>query len=274
MKKLLFLFCALVAIESTMAQKTAEIQILGHRGGRFEVDENTLAGFKDAYSKGVRAFETDIRMTADGELVIMHDASLKRIANVDLVVEESSRKELKKLKTKKGNPILFADELADFFRKSEVTYIEWEMKTKNYPEEKLATYCKKLYKLVMKQKPANAAYIFSSFDTRVIKVMKELHPDAECMMITSKPMSKAVRNAAKELGVRRIACSVKTSSHRNIAQAKKEGFIINLWPGGSIEQFMLALALGADIACLDCPVEVIEFIKEKLPWVTPSKDLR
>ncbi len=274
MKKTLFLLCALMAFGAAVAQKPAEIQILGHRGGRFEVDENTMAGFKDAYSKGVRAFETDIRMTADGELVIMHDASLKRIADVDMVVEESTRKELKKQKTKKGNPILFADDLVAFFSKCDVTYIEWEMKTKNYPEEKLETYCKKLYKLVMKNKPANAAYIFSSFDTRAIKVMKGLYPDAECMMITSKPMSNAVRKAAKELGVKRIACSVKTSSQRNIAQAKKEGFIINLWPGGSVEQFMLALALGADIACTDRPVEVIEFIKEKMPWVTPTKDVR
>ena len=53
-----------------MAQQAREIQVIGHRGGRYEFEENTLAAFKGSYEKGVRGYETDIRMTADGELVI------------------------------------------------------------------------------------------------------------------------------------------------------------------------------------------------------------
>ena len=123
-----------------MAQQAREIQVIGHRGGRYEFEENTLAAFKGSYEKGVRGYETDIRMTADGELVITHDASLKRMTDVDLDVEKSTRKEIKKVKTKQGNPILFVDELVDYFRGSDIAYIEWEMKSDNYSEEQLKVY--------------------------------------------------------------------------------------------------------------------------------------
>ena len=50
--------------------QTQEVRLFSHRGGRMENDENTLKAFKASYDAGYRGFETDIRMTKDGELVI------------------------------------------------------------------------------------------------------------------------------------------------------------------------------------------------------------
>jgi hypothetical protein len=36
----------------------------------------------------------------------------------------------------------------------------------------------------------------------------------------------------------------------------------------------LALALGADIACTEYPVKVLQFISEKMPWIKGAKDIR
>ena len=47
-----------------------EIRLFSHRGGRMEHDENTLSAFQASYDAGYRGFETDIRMTRDGALVI------------------------------------------------------------------------------------------------------------------------------------------------------------------------------------------------------------
>ena len=255
-----------------MAQKPLAIEVLGHRGGRYEVDENTLTAFQTAYKNGVHSFETDIRLTADGDLVISHDASLKRMCGVDVIVENTTRKELKSYKSLKGNEVLFVDELAAFFAPRDIRYIEWEMKTNSYTPEQLKEYCDKLYNAVMPSKPAGAAYIFSSFDTRAITTMKALHSDADCMYLTSRPVEKAVLDKAEELGVKRLGCNLGGTSRKAMKEAHKRGMIVNLWPGGSLEDFQLAVNIGADIACTDYPQAVLKFVKKKMKWVSPQND--
>jgi glycerophosphoryl diester phosphodiesterase len=51
-----------------------------HRGGAAEAPENSLAAFTHAYALGYRWFETDVQATADGELVLFHDRTLRRAA--------------------------------------------------------------------------------------------------------------------------------------------------------------------------------------------------
>lgn len=51
-----------------------------HRGGAAEAPENSLAAFSHAYALGYRCFETDVQATADGELVLFHDRTLRRAA--------------------------------------------------------------------------------------------------------------------------------------------------------------------------------------------------
>jgi glycerophosphoryl diester phosphodiesterase len=55
--------------------------IIGHRGARFEAPENTLPGFRYALDLGLSAVEFDIRMTSDGHLVVIHDATVDRTTN-------------------------------------------------------------------------------------------------------------------------------------------------------------------------------------------------
>lgn len=272
MRKIICSLCFAFVTLSAMAQKPLAIEVLGHRGGRYEVDENTLTAFQTAYKNGVHSFETDIRLTADGDLVISHDASLKRMCGVDVIVENTTRKELKNYKSLKGNEVLFVDELAAFFAPRDIRYIEWEMKTNSYTPEQLKEYCDKLYNAVMPSKPAGAAYIFSSFDTRAITTMKSLHSDADCMYLTSRPVEKAVLDKAEELGVKRLGCNLGGTSRKAMNEAHKRGMIVNLWPGGSLEDFQLAVNIGADIACTDYPQAVLKFVKKKMKWVSPQND--
>ena len=57
------------------------MQVIGHRGAAGLAPENTWESFDVALSLGVDAIETDIRATADGTLVLRHDAELERTTN-------------------------------------------------------------------------------------------------------------------------------------------------------------------------------------------------
>ena len=148
------LFVALFTSVELFGQ-TQEIRLFSHRGGRMENDENTLKAFKASYDAGYRGFETDIRMTKDGELVITHDSSLERTTNGKGVVEDHTKTEIMQLQTKQGNKMIFLDELLVFLQDKKGLYVEFEMKTSPaslYPEDRLKEYCDKLYKKVMEKR--------------------------------------------------------------------------------------------------------------------------
>lgn len=55
--------------------------IIAHRGASGSAPENTLAAFDLAVRQGADAIELDVRLTADGVPVVLHDATLDRTTN-------------------------------------------------------------------------------------------------------------------------------------------------------------------------------------------------
>jgi glycerophosphoryl diester phosphodiesterase len=60
---------------------TAQIAVIAHRGEHRAHPENTLPAFQAAIDAGADFFELDVRTTADGQLVVMHDATVDRTTN-------------------------------------------------------------------------------------------------------------------------------------------------------------------------------------------------
>ena len=265
------ILCAVAMFASITAYaQQQEIRVFSHRGGRMEFDENTMAAFQASYDAGYRGFEVDIRLTADGELVVTHDSTLERTTNGSGIVEKTTANELRKLQTKKGGKMAFLPELLDWLKDKKGLYVEFEMKTKPvelYPEEVLQKYCDKLYQMVMANKPADAEYVFTSSDYRGLRYLQQKYPGVDLMMITSKPLNEWTIRMAKALGVTRIGAKMPGTSRDAVAKAHKEGLIVSLWPGYTTADFMLGAYLGADFMCTDIPVEVKKFAEEKTPWL-------
>ena len=55
-----------------------KVTLTAHRGYRAKYPENTMIAFKEALKLDVDGIETDVRMTADHQIVISHDADLSR----------------------------------------------------------------------------------------------------------------------------------------------------------------------------------------------------
>jgi glycerophosphoryl diester phosphodiesterase len=55
---------------------TRQVEVIGHRGARGLFPENTVEGFQSALALGVRSFELDAGVTADGVVVVHHDLAL------------------------------------------------------------------------------------------------------------------------------------------------------------------------------------------------------
>ena len=74
-----------------------KILIAGHRGNPAEFPENTMESFRSAVELGVDMIETDIHLTKDNVLVLMHDDDVKRTTDGEGLISEKTYEELKKL---------------------------------------------------------------------------------------------------------------------------------------------------------------------------------
>lgn len=68
--------------------------ITAHRGSSFTTPENTLTAINQAIQDRAGMVEIDVRMTADGRVVLSHDDSLKRTAGMNVLVSETNYHEL------------------------------------------------------------------------------------------------------------------------------------------------------------------------------------
>ena len=270
MKRILIVLAA-VSMTVTAIAQDQQVRFFSHRGGRMEYDENTISAFEASYKAGYRGYETDIRMTKDGKLVILHDSNLTRTTDTEGVVEEMTEAQIRKALTKKGNKVMFLDELMDWLdSKGDVTYVEFELKTSPvdlYPEERLREYCDKLYERVMRNKPEGATYLFTSGDYRGLRYLQQKHPGVQMLLITGKPCNDETIALCKAMGIDRLGATMDGTSRASVKKAHEQGLIVSLWPGQSTADAMLGVYLGADFLCTDIPVEVMKFMKSKAPWV-------
>lgn len=89
---------------ATMSDKQ-NVTAVAHRGDPYRVRENTLDSVRSALRRGADAVEVDVRLTRDGVPVLLHDATLKRLWELDRPLLSLSADEVRGL-TGGGVPTL------------------------------------------------------------------------------------------------------------------------------------------------------------------------
>lgn len=79
---------ALIAVFFTLIAAPPAAHFQAHRGGLDEVPENTLAALRHAWAIPGAVPEVDVRVTADGALVLLHDATLARTTDAPEAIRD------------------------------------------------------------------------------------------------------------------------------------------------------------------------------------------
>jgi glycerophosphoryl diester phosphodiesterase len=89
-----------LAVWSNLSRFLADrppVQITAHRGHARAAPENTLSAMRKAIESGADYAEMDVQLTADGQVVLLHDRDLKRVAGVSRRLDELSYDEVRGL---------------------------------------------------------------------------------------------------------------------------------------------------------------------------------
>jgi glycerophosphoryl diester phosphodiesterase len=84
-------------VRAEIGRATHRTKIAAHRGGALDAPENTMAALRNAIEARADSIEIDVQQAKDGTLVVVHDATLKRLAGVDANVGDLTAAQLAEL---------------------------------------------------------------------------------------------------------------------------------------------------------------------------------
>lgn len=184
--------------------------IIAHRGASADAPENTLAAFRLAIEECADGLECDLRMSADGVIVISHDDSLKRTHNQPVRITGATAAEL----AVSDVPTLI-ETLATV--RGKMSLINLELKEPIPPGALDAAIG-----------PNRDGIILSSFDTEIIRATRDALPHLPFWLLTMHGTNVAIAKA-RELGCVGIHVWHQTATPRFIAHAARAGFPVYIW---------------------------------------------
>ena len=121
-------------------QNENNIYVAAHRGFSEKYPENTMAAFRAALEFDVDQIETDVRVTADGELVLIHDETAERTTDGKGKICEMTLAEVKKLDAGIKKAPEFAGERVPTLRElmelaKDCPMLTLDIELKEYPTE-------------------------------------------------------------------------------------------------------------------------------------------
>jgi len=181
---LLLCLCLLTIGQSmSLAQNNhLGIEIVGHRGASFLAPENTLAAAKLAWELGADGVEIDIHMTADKEIVVIHDKSTFRTCGKRHQIADVNYSAIKDLDAGSfkspefaGEPIPLLEDILDALPNGRTLYIEIKASIEILP----------VLEKQIKNHHKNEQFRIIAFDFETIAEAKERFPDIPCYHLKS-----------------------------------------------------------------------------------------
>ncbi len=213
---------------------------VGHRGARAYEPENTLLSFKKALEIGVDAIEFDVRKTKDNQLIVIHDANVKKTTNGEGLVSELSLEEIKKLSTKKGEKIPTLREALNFLDNKVKIVIE--LKEAGLEEKVLSA---------IREKRLQKNIIIVSFIEEALRKVRGLNKQIETGLIYVK--HKNPLRAALELKANYLLPLYRFTHTINIEKAHENDLKVIVWTVNKPEEVAEYRKKGVDGIASDKP---------------------
>ena len=226
---------------------------VGHRGAKGHAPENTLASFDLAVEMGVQAVETDVHLSKDGEVVLIHDHTVDRTTNGTGFVKEKTLAELKELDAGSwydprfaGEKILTLEELLAWAKDRVGVAIE----VKNGPIYYQGI-AEKTISLVRKHDMLTQA-ILISFDHFVLREAKMIEPRLATGILYAGRLVDPV-GAAEAAGADSLNPAWAFLTPDLVEHAHAAGLAVSPWCPNDLQTMRLMDAMGVDSVGTDYP---------------------
>lgn len=232
-------------------------EIEAHRGSSCDRPENTMAAFHQAMALGVASIELDIHESRDGELVVMHDATVDRTTDGKGAIADLTLSALRRLDCGRWRGEAFAGEriptLEEILAVVAPRNVRLNVEVKAFASGSGAP--RRLAGLLQRYAPSSGAHVVSSFDEAALLSVRAADAGVPLAILG---------DAAEILPIARrqrfawLHAAFKTVSADLAAAAQADGIRLMVWTMNQPELLAHYAQLGVSKVCTDCPAVMLQ----------------
>jgi len=256
------LLVASATLATVMAAGPATL-VAAHRGGAALWPENSLLAFRSALALGVDALELDLHLTADGEVVVLHDPSLDRTSTGTGAVRDLKLADLAAVRLKTREGAVTAERVPTFAQVLDLVAptsaellpeIKVDANRQRYDgiEEKVLA--------LIRARGLRSRTTIQAFQVETIRRLRELEPKARTMLLVARGdverdrarPAEAVRRA-RELGATDLGMNHRLIDTDVMSAARAAGIRVAAWTPNEEADIRRMVELGVDMVMSDRP---------------------
>jgi len=210
-------------------RRDARPLLVAHRGASIVAPEHTIAAYEAALEAGADALELDVHLSADDQLVVIHDPQLERTTEGRGAVREYTVQQLKRLdagrwfgRAFRGQRIQTLSEVLERFRDRAAFGVELKGGSDFYPgiEERVLTLLQ-IYEVTDRT-------LVASFDHHALRKCRDLDPDVRTGALVAARLLSPSTLAPK--GVLNAVClKADLTTERDVAACRAAGLDCYVW---------------------------------------------
>jgi len=227
--------------------------IYGHRGAKGEAPENTLVSFEQCLQHGVRRCELDLHLSRDGELMVIHDPTLKRTTGRRGKVVQHDADELVNYDAREGGPGWKTPcpipRLSDLFEKCDFEH--WQLEVKSASRVRAARTVMAIKELAEQHRLLDRITVTSS-SREVLRALNRLAPEISRGLVAEynwlDPLKVARQYSCSLLALKWTLCTPE-----RLEKARKQGLHVSVWTVNEPALMRRLADFGVDSLITDYP---------------------
>jgi glycerophosphoryl diester phosphodiesterase len=263
----LLLALGLVAVSAVVGSVTAAAQgmiaplFAAHRGGALLWAENSLLAFRNALALGADFLELDVHLTRDGEVVVIHDATLERTTTGSGPVRERTLAELGAVRLKDRDGAVLEERiptldqvvaLAAAGKRQILLEIKTDERRRRYPEIEEKVFA------VLDRHHFTSFTVVMAFEAATWRRLRQLRPDARAAALYSARMLRAADvtaelEALRQAGVGFVGLDQALVNADVARQARLAGLTLGVWTVNQREAIARFIDQGVGVVITDRP---------------------
>lgn len=227
--------------------------IYGHRGAKGEAPENTLVSFQQCLQHGVRRCELDLHLSQDGELMVIHDPTLKRTTGRRGKVAQHDADELVHYDARLGGPGWKAPcpipRLSELFEKCDFEH--WQLEVKSASRVRAARTVMAIKELAERHGLLDRITVTSS-SREVLRALNRLAPEISRGLVAEYSWLDPLK-VARQYGCELLALKWTLCTPERLEKARKQGLHVSVWTVNEPALMRRLADFGVDSLITDYP---------------------